>query len=79
MEVQCTYINVSTNISASHNSFTLKAPKIWKWNDHRVKLKISDFQISANLVKANFKVLLMSLQQRGNATEWNDRNTPINI
>ena len=67
-----TYVNVPVNVSTSHNSFTLKAPKIW--NDYRIKLKIYDFQVSVNLVKANFKALLMSTQHKGNATEWNEEN-----
>ena len=67
-----TYINIPANISSPHNSFTIRSPKIW--NDHRIKLKISDFQISMNLVKANFKALLMSIKHKGNATEWNDEN-----
>ena len=67
-----TYVNVPVNFSTSHNSFTLKAPKIW--NDYRIKLKIYDFQVSGNLVKANFKASLMSTQHKGNATEWNEEN-----
>ena len=67
-----TYVNVPVNVSTSHNSFTLKAPKIW--NDYRIKLKIYDFQVSVNPVKANFKALLMSTQHKGNATEWSEEN-----
>ena len=65
-----TYINIPYRPSCS--IFTYKAAKIW--NHYRTKLDILDFQVTVNVTKTRLKSLILSIQNNGNSTQWNNYN-----
>ena len=68
-----THITIPNTISATSNTFTYQAAKIW--NIYRNKLNIFDFEIGVNFVKANLTSMILSIQSKGNTYECNTENS----